>query len=71
MSNQTLKFKTNINCGGCISKVKPALDEAVGANNWAVDTDNPEKILSITSEEITSEEVINLIKTKGFKAEEI
>ncbi|WP_246229488.1 heavy-metal-associated domain-containing protein [Mucilaginibacter humi] len=42
---ETLKFKTNINCGGCIAKVTPALNQAVGEGNWQVNTDIPEKHL--------------------------
>lgn len=39
-----LKFKTNINCGSCIKSVKPFLDEAVGENNWSVDTDDEKNL---------------------------
>ncbi len=30
----TLKFKTNINCGGCIKAVTPHLDKAEGVKSW-------------------------------------
>ena len=40
----TLKFKTNINCNGCIAKVTPSLNGAGGIENWEVDTNNPQKI---------------------------
>ncbi len=43
----TLKFKTNINCGGCIAKVTPFLDKAEGIASWSVDTNVPEKILTV------------------------
>ena len=29
-NNQDLRFKTNINCGGCVASVKPHLDNADG-----------------------------------------
>ena len=35
---KTIQLKTNINCGGCVEKVKPALNETFGENNWKVDT---------------------------------
>ncbi|TXI31348.1 MAG: hypothetical protein E6Q58_05250 [Niabella sp.] len=66
-----MKFKTNINCEGCISKVKPALDNAEGIVKWAVDTTNPAKILTVEVNGITQEEVIKLVKQKGYKIESI
>lgn len=66
-----LKFKTTLSCGGCVSKVQSDLDSAVGSSNWHVDTDNPEKILTIQAEEISKDEIIAIIEKKGFKAEPI
>ncbi len=43
MSQQTLKFKTNINCGSCVAAVKPHLDNATDIISWSVDTENPDK----------------------------
>ncbi|MDQ2752485.1 MAG: heavy metal transport/detoxification protein, partial [Bacteroidota bacterium] len=48
----TIELKTNINCGGCIAKVTPALNEAVGKGNWKVDTQNPKKVLTVTTDKI-------------------
>lgn len=64
-----IKFKTNLSCGGCVSKVQSDLDDKVGASNWNVDLTNPNKILSVQAEGITEEEVLSIIKNKGFKAE--
>ncbi|NLN26346.1 MAG: hypothetical protein GX163_12035 [Bacteroidetes bacterium] len=57
-----LKFKTTLSCGGCVSKVQSDLDSAVGSSNWHVDTDNPEKILTIQAEEISKDEIIAIIE---------
>ncbi len=65
----TLKFKTNINCGGCVAKVTPFLNEAEGVCHWEVDTTNAAKILTVHSEGITEAEVIATVKEAGFKAE--
>lgn len=67
----TLKFKTNIKCGGCISKVTPFLDDHQGINSWEVDTNDPDKILTIESNEATEEDVETTLKEIGFKAEKI
>lgn len=69
MENQNLKFKTNLNCGGCVSKVQAELDNATGICHWNVDTANADKILTVKSEGITEDEVIDIIKSKGFTAE--
>lgn len=68
---EVLKFKTTLNCGGCVSKVKAEFDKAEGIQEWEVDTANPDKILTVSSSGITEEEVISIVKIKGFKAEPI
>lgn len=68
-NNQKLEFKTTLNCGGCVSKVKPALDAAQGIAEWHVDTDHQDKILRVDSNGISPQEVIELVKEKGFNAE--
>lgn len=71
METKELKFKTNLNCSNCVAKVTEDLNSASGVEKWEVDTDNPDKILSIDSTGISSEEVIEIIEKKGFKAEEL
>lgn len=67
---QTLKFKTNINCGGCIGAVAPALNNLPGVENWAVDTADPDKILTLTTNpEIAAGQILSVLCDKGFKAE--
>lgn len=68
-SDNTLKFKTNINCGGCVAKVTPFLNDENGICHWEVDTTNKDKILSVHSEGITEEEVIQKVQEAGFKIE--
>lgn len=65
------KFKTTINCGGCVAKVTPVMDEAEGIQEWKVDTDNPDKILTVKSNGITEDKVIEKIKSRGFKIESL
>ena len=64
---KTLQFKTNINCGGCIKAVTPALNQEAGAGNWQVDTANPDKILTINSDQLTAEQVMRAVEQAGFK----
>jgi len=69
MENKNLRFKTNLNCSNCVSKVQADLDNTQGIGGWNVDTAGSDKVLTIQSEGITNDEVIALIKSKGFKAE--
>ena len=69
MENKNLQFKTNINCGGCVASVKPHLDNADGICHWEVDTTNKDKVLTVKSEGITEQEIIDTVKKAGFTIE--
>jgi copper chaperone len=64
---KTLQFKTNINCGNCIKAVTPTLNQEAGAGNWQVDTANPNKILTVNSDQLTAEQVVQAVKNAGFE----
>lgn len=65
----TLKFKTNIKCGGCIATVTPHLNQVKGIISWNVDTTDPLKIMTVETEGISAEEITSVIKTAGYQAE--
>jgi copper chaperone len=67
---ENLQFKTNIKCGGCIEKVKPALDQVVGAGNWKVDITSPEKTLTLSTK-IEAAKVKMAVQKAGFTAEQL
>jgi copper chaperone len=66
----TLTYQTNINCGGCIEKVTPFLEGETRIKQWSVNTDDPNKILTVEVEEMNSGEVMSLVQEAGFKIEE-
>lgn len=68
---ETLRFKTNINCNGCVSAVTPFMTKAKGIVKWKVDTDNPEKVLTVEVQEMNAEDVAQVVKSAGFQAEPI
>lgn len=69
---ETMKFKTTIKCSGCVATVTPYLNETVGANNWQVDLQNPEKILTVQTDDKSKEnEVIQKLQAAGYKAEKL
>lgn len=69
---ETLKFKTNIKCSGCIAQATPFLNKTVGEDKWEVDIQNPDKVLTIaTDKKVSEEEVIKTVQEAGYKAERI
>ena len=71
MNMETLQFKTNINCSGCVAKVTPHLNKETDIKNWKVDTTNPQKVLTVETEGISAKEIIRVVNKAGFKIEEL
>lgn len=61
-------FKTDVNCGNCIRTVTPFLQEVKGLENWEVDVDDSDKILTAEGENLVPEEVIKALDEAGFSA---
>ena len=66
-----MKLKTNIMCGSCIAKVTPVLNEEIGEGNWSVDTAGAQKVMTVTREGISPEDVIKAVEKAGYKAESL
>lgn len=69
--DETFEFKTDINCGHCLSKVSEVLNSAEGICHWDVKTQNEDHILSVHSKGITRQEIIHSVKNAGFNIESI
>lgn len=67
---ETIKFKTNIKCTGCLAQVSPSLNETAGENAWEVDLGSAEKILSVSGDH-TENEIIAAVKKAGYTAERL
>ena len=68
---ETLKFKTNINCSGCVAIVTPMLNKLEGVDEWIVNTNDPNKILEVKTNSLISSDIIQELDKIGFKAETI
>lgn len=64
----TLKFKSNINCTGCLSKVTPVLNDEKAIRKWEVDLEHDDRILTVETE-LPAEKVKETVGKVGFKAE--
>lgn len=67
----TLRFKTNLQCGGCVRSATPFLNEAVGEGKWTVDVNSEQKVLEIVDKQVETQTVLNALAEAGFEAEEI
>lgn len=65
---KTLKFKTNIQCSNCLSKVTPKLNEQDGIDSWNVDLLDPERTLTVETENLDPEEIKKAVLKAGFIA---
>ncbi|MFX1705685.1 heavy-metal-associated domain-containing protein [Chitinophaga sp. CC14] len=68
---ETVQFKTNIKCSGCIAAVTPVLNEVAGQDNWEVDLQSPDKLLVVSTDKAGKEEIQQAIEKAGYKAEAI
>ncbi|MCB0636847.1 MAG: heavy-metal-associated domain-containing protein [Lewinella sp.] len=60
-----MQFKTNINCNNCVRAVTGFLNEVEGIENWQVDIDNPDKILTVEGK-VTIEQVVEAVEDAGY-----
>ncbi|PRY11216.1 copper chaperone CopZ [Pontibacter ummariensis] len=68
---KTYKFKTTINCGGCVKAVTPHLNNMQGVAEWNVDTDNPNKVLEVKTDSLDAQDIKQTVEKAGFKAEQL
>jgi len=65
---KTYKFKTNINCNGCIQTVTPYLNQLEVAE-WKVDIQDKRKVLAVRSDLVGEKEIIDKVKEAGYEIE--
>lgn len=65
---KSYKFKTNINCKGCINAVTPYLNQ-LESTYWKVDITDKRKILEVTSEKVTEKDIMEKVKEAGYEIE--
>ena len=61
-------FRTNIKCGGCVSKVKPYLDNLKEIKSWEVDLNSADRILTVEGD-VTEETINKALAATGYHAE--
>ncbi len=64
----TYKFKTSINCGGCVASATTRLNSNRDIKNWKVNTTNPNKLLTVKSENLNEGAIKSLVEKADYKA---
>jgi copper chaperone len=65
------KYKTNLKCQGCISRLCTFLREIPEVESWEVDLDSDEKTLTVKSARDVGEEVIKAGEKAGYRIEKL
>ncbi|MCU7547702.1 hypothetical protein OCK74_01190 [Chitinophagaceae bacterium LB-8] len=68
----TYHFKTNINCLGCVTQIKPKLDQLEQDHtieHWHVNMNDPEYLLEVETDKLSADEVRHFVREAGFEAE--
>ncbi|MBT2559115.1 heavy-metal-associated domain-containing protein [Hymenobacter sp. ISL-91] len=63
----TLRFNTTINCANCVRAITPTLNGEPAISSWQVDTDTPNKVLTVNGD-LSAEQVVALVQEAGFEA---
>ncbi|MCW3464192.1 heavy-metal-associated domain-containing protein [Chitinophaga nivalis] len=66
---ETVQFKTNIKCAGCIATVTPVLNELAGQENWEVDLQSPDKVLTVSTDKTDKDVIRQALEKVGYKAD--
>lgn len=64
-------LKTDLSCKHCVMKVEPLLKSEQGVLEYSIDLENPDRLVTITSEGANIDSVIAGFKTAGYSAKKI
>jgi len=65
------RFKTTIQCNGCLSKVTPKLNEILKEQSWSVDLESDDRTLTVNNDNVSVDAVVSAVKSVGFEIEEL
>lgn len=52
-----------------MANATPFLNDVAGANNWEVDVQNPDKVLTILTDGVAPEVIVQAVQNAGYRAE--
>lgn len=67
----TMIFKTNAKCEGCLAKIEEILQGKINREEWNLDLSDFNRPLTVTSDKLVADDVVELISKAGFKIEQM
>lgn len=68
---ETMTFKTNAKCMGCLAKIEEILQGKMNREEWNLDLSDSNRHLTVTSDKLAASEIVELISKAGFKIEQM
>jgi copper chaperone len=68
---ETLRFKTNLKCDGCIAAIKPELEKLEGISKWTVDLAVPDRILEVETSQDKAASILEAVKKAGYDSSKL
>ena len=66
---EALTLKTDLHCNSCVNKVEPILSSNPDIEEFTINLEHPEKIVSIKGKELNSQDLIAKFQDAGYHAE--
>jgi len=66
--SKILRFQTTLQCGGCLQKVSPHLNNIEGIYDWNVKLDHVDKLLKVKADPEKVDEVVGAVQ-EAFEQE--
>ena len=67
----TMIFKTNAKCEGCLAKIEEILQGKISREEWNLDLADSNRPLTVASDKLAADDVVELISKAGFKIEQM
>ena len=66
---EALTLKTDLHCNSCVNKVEPILLSNSDIEDYSIDLEHPDKIISIRGNDLNSQDLISKFHDAGYHAE--
>lgn len=67
----TMIFKTNAKCEDCLAKIEEILQGKISREEWNLDLSDSNRPLTVVSDKLAADDVVELISKAGFKIEQM
>ncbi|MCK4991173.1 MAG: heavy-metal-associated domain-containing protein, partial [Bacteroidales bacterium] len=66
---EALTLKTDLHCNSCVNKVEPFLSSNPDIEEYTIDLNHPDKIVSIKGKDLKGQDLISKFLDAGYHAE--